>query len=484
MQQVNEQMSLFDQDMPCGRMFPERSAQIKGKTSESCSKSSVKSKTKMPIFLNLLGGGGALLESLWETGIPSLGECSTLVFGESPSVAEESGLWQILQAGAPLKYYLSATACRGVLRRAERRGKELPTILKTALEQQIKRWEKYGNPMPFVATESEYISSILCYNGEEMSDTAKCLDQTSAKPYCNQGANIVLECYDARRNGDGKTVPTITGDHNNRLTDYTALCAEAYIIDPLSSNSMKSNNPHSGFHKTNIAKCLDTSDGSPNKNQGGVCIVEIYLANSSGNDIAGTLDASYYKGVGTRNGKEREFVVIAVDRSAFNQGENAKYNIGIDENGTAFTVTAKGPGAVCYCLQGNTVDMADTASCHGKGVKENECYTLNTVDRHAVCYGFSPDNSPSCDGVNLNEELSLTLQVHKKLGICRETAETQYIVRRLTPLECCRLQGMPDYWMDGVEGSDAAKYKMFGNGMALPNALYIMEGIAQAEANE
>lgn len=485
MQQVNEQMSLFDQDMPCGRMYPELSAQTKGKTSESCSKSSVKSKTKMPIFLNLLGGGGALLEPLWETGIPSLGECSTLVFGESPSVAEESGLWQILQAGAPLKYYLSEKACRGVLRRAERRGKELPTILKTALEQQIKRWGKYGTPLPFVTTESEYISSILCYNGEEMSDTAKCLDQTSAKPYCNQGANIVLECYDARGNGDGKTVPTITGDHNNRLTDYTAVvCAEAFIIDPLSSNSMKSNNLHSGFHKTNIAKCLDTSDGSPNKNQGGVCIVEIYLANSSGNDLAGTLDASYYKGVGTRNGKEREFVVIAVDRSAFNQGENAKYNIGIDENGTAFTVTAKGPGAVCYCLQGNTVDMADTASCHGKGVKENECYTLNTVDRHAVCYGFSPDNSPSCDGVNLNEELSLTLQVHKKLGICRETAETQYIVRRLTPLECCRLQGMPDYWMDGVEGSDAAKYKMFGNGMALPNALYIMEGIAQAEANE
>ena len=240
----------------------------------------------------------------------------------------------------PQKYYLSATACRGVLRRAERRGKELPTILKTALEQQIERWEKYGTPL------------------------------------------------------------------------------------------------------------------------------------------------LRFEGVGTRNGKEREFVVIAVDRSAFNQGENAKYNIGIDDNGTAFTVTAKGPGAVCYCLQGNGVDRADTAECNGKGVKENECYTLNTVDRHAVCYGFSPDNSPSCDGVNLNEKLSPTLQVHKKLGICREAVETQYIVRRLTPLECCRLQGMPDWWLDDVEGSDAARYKLWGNGMALPNALYIMEGIAQAEANE
>lgn len=245
---------------------------------------------------------------------------------------------------------------------------------------------------------------------------------------------LSVECYAARGNGDGGTVPTVTGDHNSRITDYTAV----------------------------------------------VC--ERYAANSSGEDIAGTLDSSYYKGVGNRSGKERESAVVAIDRSAFNQGENAKYNIGVDENGTAFTVTAKGPGAVCYCLQGNGVDRADTAGCNGKGVKENECYTLNTVDRHAVCYGFSPDNSPSCDGVNLNEELSPTLQVHKKLGLCQETAETQYIVRRLTPLECCRLQGMPDWWVEGVEGSDAAQYKMFGNGMALPNALYIMEGIAQAES--
>lgn len=53
-----------------------------------------------------------------------------------------------------------------------------------------------------------------------------------------------------------------------------------------------------------------------------------------------------------------------------------------------------------------------------------------------------------------------------------------YIVRRLTPLECCRLQGFPDWWEDGVSGSDSARYKMWGNGMALPCVLYVMEGIA------
>lgn len=425
----NTQHSLF------GKMCREHLAPTVEKISEPSSKCSVKSKPLPFMFLDLTGGGatenGNTQVVSWATGIPSLGAYSMRDIGEYPNVAEESFLWQILEVNVPQKYYLSAKACAGVLRRAERRGKELPTILKKALEQQIERWEKYGTPLPYQGN----IVNFGLY--DTMGTHTEGIAPTITAGYSHQlGDNVAVcvgnVCYDARGNGDGKTVPTITGDHNNRLTDYTAV----------------------------------------------VC--ETYAGNSSGNNIAGTIDSHYYLGCGARGGKEREFVAIAVDRSAFNQGENAKYNIGIDEKGTAFTVTAKGPGAVCYCLQGNGVDRADTAGCNGKGVKENECYTLNTVDRHAVCYGFSPDNSPSCDGVNLNEELSPTLQVHKKLGICRETAETQYIVRRLTPLECCRLQGMPDWWVNGVDGSDAAKYKMWGNGMALPCALYVMEGIAIA----
>lgn len=50
----------------------------------------------------------------------------------------------------------------------------------------------------------------------------------------------------------------------------------------------------------------------------------------------------------------------------------------------------------------------------------------------------------------------------------------KYIIRRLTPLECCRLQGFPDWWENGVQGSDSARYKMWGNGIALPNAEYVI----------
>lgn len=72
----------------------------------------------------------------WETASPWLGEFSTHSFGESPNVAAESHLSQILEDNPHPKYFLSEKACRGVLRRAEARGKELPRILKETLERQ------------------------------------------------------------------------------------------------------------------------------------------------------------------------------------------------------------------------------------------------------------------------------------------------------------------------------------------------------------
>ena len=84
--------------------------------------------------LDLTPGHGNLLGlSFWETNSALLGECSTLNSGESPSVAVASSLSQILEDSPQPKYYLSKTACLGILRRAEARGKELPPQLKDAL---------------------------------------------------------------------------------------------------------------------------------------------------------------------------------------------------------------------------------------------------------------------------------------------------------------------------------------------------------------
>jgi hypothetical protein len=85
-------------------------------------------------FLDLRPGGGNLLGPCWETNAPLLGEYWTLNTGASPKDAVESSLSQILQATVPQRYYLSRTACMGILRRAEERGKDLPPQLEAALQ--------------------------------------------------------------------------------------------------------------------------------------------------------------------------------------------------------------------------------------------------------------------------------------------------------------------------------------------------------------
>lgn len=65
-----------------------------------------------------------------------------------------------------------------------------------------------------------------------------------------------------------------------------------------------------------------------------------------------------------------------------------------------------------------------------------------------------------------------------------DKANRKYVIRRLTPLECCRLQGFPDWWTDGVEGSDSAEYRMWGNGVALPCVADVLGRIAKALREE
>ena len=324
---------------------------------------------------------------------------------------------------------MSAKACAGVLRRAERRGKELKPILKLALEQQIERWRKYGSPLPVFDMDVVCIEGVDIYNGTTTGKVSKTLNSAAT-----DSDHVPCVCYDARGNGDGKVVPTITGDHNNRITDYT----------------------------------------TP------VC--NIFAENSSGDGISGTIDAHYYLGCGARGGKEQEFVVC--ETHCYSQDAYDKY----EETEHAASLKASG---------GN----------YGGG------------SENLVCAGFSAQSSAEA-GLTFNENLSPTLQVgkcaavvtehhtHEEIVRMREGKEgggkgalvqedksgtiacnndqvlfqhtqTQYVVRRLTPLECCRLQGMPDWWCADVPHSDAQEYRMWGNGMALPNALYIMEGLVE-----
>ncbi len=143
----------------------------------------------------------------------------------------------------------------------------------------------------------------------------------------------------------------------------------------------------------------------------------------------------------------------------------AKENNGIDQT-AVLTVEPT------YCIQGNTIDRSDTAGANGKGVLEGESYTLNTVDRHAVCHpiGFCPDNSETAAG-------TLNIPYNENLFV--------WVVRRLTPRECERLQGFKDDWTkydtNGNELKDTPRYKALGNSIAIPCASRIFRGIVEAE---
>lgn len=129
-----EQRELF-QDLQYGKTYREHFQAIKDKTSEQSLRSCVGFGITEPKFQCLLIDGS---QQGWLSGrdIPWLGAYLMPNIGESPNVARESSLSQILQAEVPDKYFLSAKACEGILRRAKARGKELPPMLREALEQQ------------------------------------------------------------------------------------------------------------------------------------------------------------------------------------------------------------------------------------------------------------------------------------------------------------------------------------------------------------
>lgn len=372
-EEMDGQMNLLDLGSWSGKTSWARSAATKVRTSESSSKRRQESPIRPPLYLDLRKASGLMQEPLWEMGGPLLGEFSTRSFGESPREDAESHLSQILEGGAHPKYYLSAKACQGILRRAENRGKKLPPMLETALIVQSaskNELESLGGvkESSYSTTESAHSqpSTIsACYgisayesnamkssnpnSGVYLAETARTLDNNGGSPACNQGGMAIVQCYDARGNGDGDTAPTMTGDHQSRITDYTAII--------------------------------------------------------TGPDTLSTLQARDYKGPGRMDTVSR----------------------------------------LTYSLQGSMIGRTDKNGPQGDGINEGKCFTLNSTDRHAVANA---------------------------------------IVRRLTPLECERLQGYPDGWThigDWIDSkgkkhrdADSPKYKALGNSIALPPWTYVL----------
>lgn len=133
------QESLLGPGSWCGRTCREPLAQTKVTTSEPSLKKQSGLQTRMrPTFHCLQKESGRWLTAGMGMDGPLPTEFSTRSFGECPSAAVVSRLSQILEDTPHQKYYLSAKACAGILRRAERRGKKLPPELETALIRQLR----------------------------------------------------------------------------------------------------------------------------------------------------------------------------------------------------------------------------------------------------------------------------------------------------------------------------------------------------------
>ena len=228
--------------------------------------------------------------------------------------------------------------------------------------------------------------------------------------------------------------------------DQTLFVPKAYGICSKGSNSMMSDNPHSGFYEADTSRCLDANGGDPSCNQGGIAVVAI-------------------EGNGSR------------------------------------------------------------PSHRGDGYKETDAmYTLNATEQHGVAYS----SSKASFFTSAEKELANTLVAtdYKDPPIVNDEDDADYIVRRLTPTECARLQGFPDWWCDDLATqeptqadidywkevfethrkvmgtsskpksesqiikwlkdphSDSAEYKMWGNGVALPNVFFVLSGIVWASGLE
>ena len=271
--------------------------------------------------------------------------------------------------------------------------------------------------------------------------------------------------------------------------DQTLFVPVAYGICAKDSNSMRSDNPKSGFYEADTSRCLDQNGGNPNCNQGGIAVVSVQGSMIGRKDENGPQGDGINEDVSfTLNTIDRHAVAYGIDRAAFNQGKNAQFGFAVEEE-TQPTMVAKGPGAVA------APTFSSSKASFFTSAEEELANTLVATDWK---------DPPVVN--DMDEDL-------------------EYIVRRLTPTECARLQGFPDWWCDGlgtkvpseeeltkwmdifetwrlIEGksskpktkkqvfkwlqnphSDSAEYKMWGNGVALPNVCFVLSGIVYYTQN-
>ena len=329
------------------------------------------------------------------------------------------------------------------------------------------------------------------------------------------------------------------------------LVMKAYGISSHDSNAMKSANPHSGIYEAETSRTLDANGGNPGCNQGGIAVVCVdqgagKSSCSVSEELSPTLACTHggepvvcvkggtivIEGNGTRPSHQGDgfkesdvmYTLNTVDRHAVYALTTGSFaQVSEDKAPTVLARDYKDPTAVCYGIGRDTFNHGKN-STFGPTMTEETQPTLVAKGPGAVAipHGFDPSTArdvgqyvlPNCGNTLVNGTCP---------GYHNGVVDATYTVRRLTPTECARLQGFPDWWCEGlgVEDpteeeitfwtevwethrrivspgikaksrnqiikwikapySDAAEYKMWGNGVALPCVYFVLAGIAYAD---
>lgn len=383
---VGGQVSLFGPDMEYGRTCSELSPadgtqsqeeNNRERTSKSFSSPSSKLKNHTFMLLDLRPGAGNMLGPCWEYDPVWLGSLGTLNTSECPSDVVESSLSQILLDTAPSKYYSSQTACRGILRRSEGRGKELPKKLKAAL----------------------MIQAGLC-SLDELSELHAKADSDSSDG--QDAENIKFSAGFSA--GAGSSAGSIA---------YSEQIAPT-LKGSASGNCMPS------------VLCLNDQGGS---------IMEC------SENISGTLRSQEHG---------HQPLVLS-------EGPDLYENHGIDAR-------YRGPLSVAPTLPARAGTGGNNLSlvAQPKPASSRRVYARPRSD------AFRESDTAGTQSARQSKDATDIV------------LEQPFLIRRLVPIECERLQGYPDGWTDVPGASDSARYRALGNSVAIPCVEYLIRRITLA----
>jgi len=379
-------------------------------------------------------------------------------------------------------------------------------------------------------------------------------ENKSATLSCNNDQTLFEPC---NWNGE-QTASTLTAHNaggNQRMPDknHFNCVLQAFGISSKDSNAMKSSNPRSGIYEADTARTLDGNGGNPGCNQGGIAVVCVdqgggksacnvteemspTLTCTHGGEPAVCVQGKTYaiEGNGARPSHQGDgfketdvmYTLNTVDRHAVYAMTTGSFTqVTKDQSPTLMARDFKDPNAVCYGIGRDTFNQGKNAKFAPSFAEELQP-TLVAKGPGAIAepYGFDPSASRDV-GQYFLENCGNTLVNGTCPGHHNGVMEAGYTVRRLTPVECARLQGFPDWWcsnlgtaeptMDDIRYwydvfethrkivggstkpktlkqiakwlkdpySDAAEYKMWGNGVALPCVYFVLSGIVWCTQN-